>query len=302
MSADFIIGPEVARAIEQGAPVVALETAVVSHGLPAPHNVEAARAMDAAVRAAGAVPAMTAVIDGHICVGLSDEQVVRFAAAGGVQKASRRDLGRLVAAGGDGGTTVAAAVFCAARAGIKVFATGGIGGVHRGAGATFDVSADLAEIARTPVAVVCSGAKSILDVPRTLEVLETHGVPVASYGIDHFAGFYARETELPVDARLDSPEQAARMIAAHLRLGGGGLVIANPAPGEVEIPIGKLNEWIAVALAEAESAGVAGKAVTPFLLDRLMHLSGGRTLIANLALLEANAGLAGEIAVALTRS
>lgn len=301
MSADFAVAPEVAQAIEAGAPVVALETAVLTHGLPAPHNIEAAHAMEAAVRSSGAVPATTAVIDGRLCVGLDEGQLARLA-CGNAAKASRRDLGRLAAAGGDGGTTVAAAVFCAAQAGIKVFATGGIGGVHRGAATTFDVSADLAEIARTPVAVVCSGAKSILDVPRTLEVLETHGVPVAGYGIDHFAGFYARETALPVDVRLDSPGQAARLVAAHLRLGGGGLVIANPLPADVEIPLGELNGWIAAALADAESANVAGKAVTPYLLDRLMDLSGGRTLTANLALLEANAGLAGQIALALSRS
>jgi pseudouridine-5'-phosphate glycosidase len=301
MKEDFVIAPEVAEAIEANAAVVALETAVVTHGLPAPHNLKAAHAMETAVREAGAVPATTGIIGGRIHVGLDEGQLARLADGGAAAKASRRDLANLMAAGGEGGTTVAAAVFCAAVAGIKIFATGGIGGVHRGAETTFDVSADLAEIAHQPVAVVCSGAKSILDIPRTLEVLETHGVPVAGYGIGHFAGFHTRETELALDVRLDSAEQGAHLIRTHLRLGGGGgLVIANPVPPTAEIRAGDLKTWIEIALAEAEAGGVTGKAVTPFLLDRLMHLSGGRTLTANLALLQSNARLAGDIAAALS--
>jgi pseudouridylate synthase len=297
------VRPEVTDALALGRAVVALETTVIAHGLPYPGNLEAARRMDAAVRAAGAIPATIGLIDGRVRVGLSAAEVERFAHAReslpGAAKVSRRDLGPVLAAGGLGATTVAGTMVCAARAGIRVFATGGIGGVHRGGADSLDLSADLMELARTPVAVVCAGAKSILDLPRTLEVLETNGVPVVGYGTDELPAFYARRSGLRLEARVDDPMEAARLLRAHWGLGlSSGIVIANPPPADAAFDPDQAEAWIDRALAEADEQGIAGKDVTPFVLDRLGALSGGKTGAANLALLEANARLAGEIAVA----
>lgn len=293
------IDPAVAAALDATRPVVALETSVLAHGLPAPHNRHAVERMIAAVRAEGAVPALIGLADGVIRIGLDAPLVARFAAGSGVAKVSERDLAPVLAGGGLGATTVAATLACARLAGIRVFATGGIGGVHRGASASFDISADLLALARTPVAVVCSGAKSILDLPRTLEVLETQGVPVLGYGTDSFPAFYARDSGLPLSARIDTPAEAAAVMARHRALGlPGGVVIANPPPAEAAIAPQALEDWTEQALAAARAEAVTGKAVTPFLLARLAALSGGATVAANLALLEANARLAGAIAVA----
>lgn len=301
------IRPEVAAALAEGRPVVALETTVLAHGLPPPHNLETARAMERAVRAAGAVPATLGLIGGRVRVGLDGAELARFADPDEpAAKVSHRDLGPVLAAGGLGATTVAATLACAARAGIRLLATGGIGGVHRsgpaGGADRLDVSADLTELARAPVAVVCAGAKAVLDLPRTLEVLETQGVPVLGYGCDDFPAFYARRSGLRLEARVDTPMAAAAALRAHWRLGlPGGLVIAVPPPAATALDVEELEPWIGQALAEAAAQGVAGQAVTPFLLARLAALSAGRTLAANLALLAHNARIGGEIAAALSR-
>ncbi len=292
------LSPAVTDALAAGRPVVALESTVIAHGLPAPENLEAARAMIGAVRAAGAEPAVTGVAGGTLVAGLSDDEIARFA-EGGAAKASRRDLAALLAAGADGATTVAATMAIAHLAGIPLIATGGIGGVHRGAGETMDVSADLRELARTPVAVVCSGAKAILDLPRTREALETEGVPVVGYGTDEMPAFTVRGSGLPVDHRVDTAAEAAAVIAAQRALDRTGLVLANPVPAVEAIPRADHDRWLDRALAEAADQGIAGKALTPFLLGRLDALSDGRTRRANRALLIANAALAGEVAAAL---
>ena len=299
----LLITPEVAGALDTGRAVVALETTVLAHGLPWPRNLETVQAMEAAVRATGAVPALIGITGGLIVVGMDRDATRRFAAAesegGDVEKASRRDIAALLASGRDGATTVAGTMLCAAMAGIRVFATGGIGGVHRGAEETFDVSADLLELARTPVAVVCAGAKSILDLPRTLEVLETGGVPVLGLATDEFPAFHARSSGLPVPARVETPVDAAAVARLHLAGGGSGLLLACPVPEAEAIDGAELETWIAEALAAAREQGITGKAVTPFLLERLGDLSGGRSLVANRALLVNNARVAGELAVAL---
>lgn len=292
------LSPAVADALAAGRPVVALESTVIAHGLPAPDNLEVVRAMLEAVRAAGAEPAVTGLAGGALVAGLSDDEIARFA-EGNAAKASRRDLAALLATGSDGATTVAATVAIAHLAGIPLIATGGIGGVHRGAADTMDVSADLHELARTPVAVVCSGAKAILDLPRTREVLETEGVPVIGYGTDEMPAFTVRGSGLPVDHRVDTAGQAAAVIAAQRALNRAGLLLANPVPEAEAIPRVEHDRWLDRALAEAAEQGVAGKALTPFLLDRLDALSGGRTRAANRTLLVANAALAGEVASAL---
>ncbi|MDX1431297.1 MAG: pseudouridine-5'-phosphate glycosidase [Gammaproteobacteria bacterium] len=294
-----VVHPRIREALESGAAVVALETSVVAHGLPWPHNLDTARAMAAAVAAAGAVPAFVGVRRGRAQVGLDEAELEHFARNGNIPKASRRDLPALVARGADGATTVAATMSLAAAAGIEVFATGGIGGVHRGATRTFDVSADIVELARTPVAVVCSGAKSILDIPATLELLETHGVPVIGYATDRFPAFYVRETAHALTARAGDAESAAHIICANRTLGAGGLVVANPIPGQAAIDAERVEEWIEHALDDARRAAVSGRDLTPFLLARVAAISEGRTLTANRALLECNAGVAGHIAVAL---
>lgn len=300
MSLPLFIAPDVAQALAAGAPVVALESTVIAHGLPAPRNLDLARSCEAAVRARGATPATVAVIDGQIVVGCTDNQIQRLAAGGDIAKVSRRDIAAVIARGDTGATTVAGTMMCAAAAGIAIMATGGIGGVHRGGETSLDVSADLYELARAPVAVVCSGAKSILDLPRTLEVLETNGVPVAGYGTSTFPAFFASSSGLALDIRVDGARAAADLVRAHRTLpGAGGLVIANPVPAAAAIPAATVDRWIDAALAAAHRDGVAGKAVTPYLLKALVDLSAGATLKANVALLVDNAAVAAEIAVAL---
>jgi pseudouridylate synthase len=295
--------PEVAAARAEGVPVVALESTIITHGMPWPQNVETARQVEAAVRSAGAVPATIAVMGGRIHVGLTASELDRLGQAQGVMKLSRADLAVCLATGRTGATTVAATMICAHLAGISVFATGGIGGVHRGAEASFDISADLMELAQTPVTVVAAGAKAILDLPKTLEVLETHGVPVIAYGQDDFPAFWSRSSGLRAPLRLD---KAAEVAASHLmrrRLGlAGGQLVANPIPVEAEISRADITPFIEVALAEANATGISAKAVTPFLLQRLFELTGGRSLTANIALVLNNARLAAEIAVQIAKA
>lgn len=289
--------PDVAAALRDGRPVVALESTIITHGMPFPQNVEAARAVEAEVRAHGAVPATIAVMDGQIHIGLTDAALDALGQAQHVMKLSRADLAACLAMGRMGATTVAATMICAALAGISVFATGGIGGVHRGAETTFDISADLPELAASAVTVVAAGAKAILDLPKTLEVLETQGVPVIAYGQDDFPAFWSRSSGLKAPLRMDS---AAQIAAAHLmrgRLGlPGGQLVANPIPEADEIARAEITPVIEAALAEAEAAGIAAKEVTPFLLDRIFALTEGRSLQSNIALVLNNARLAAAIA------
>jgi pseudouridine-5'-phosphate glycosidase len=297
------IAPEIVAALASRAPIVALETTIVTHGMPYPQNVSTALSVEAIVREAGAVPATIAVIDGSIRIGLGAEELEWLATARDILKLSRADLPYALATGRHGATTVAATMICAHLAGIGVFATGGIGGVHRGAETTMDVSADLEELARTPVAVVCAGAKALLDLPKTLEVLETRGVPVVCYRCDEFPAFWSRSSGLRAPLRLDEPEAIARLIRAQRELGlAGGTVIANPIPVDDEIPAPEMNEHIERAVAEARRDGIGGKALTPFLLDRLMSNTAGRSLDANIALVKNNAQLAARIARALAEA
>lgn len=294
------VSPEVAAALAAGRPVVALESTLITHGLPWPANFETANAMETAVRAGGAVPATIAILHGKITVGLTREEIERLAQrpTGTVRKCSRRDLPIAVARGEDAATTVAGTMIVAHLAGLRVFATGGIGGVHRGA--PFDVSADLLELGRTPVAVVCSGAKSILDLPLTLEVLETQGVPIIGLGTDTLPAFYSRSSGLPIDVRIETPREAAAIIVAAHALGAQhGLLIAVPVPAADEFPSDQAEAAITQAIAEAEARGIHGKAVTPFLLGRVAELTGGGSRRANTALLINNARTAALIAVAL---
>jgi pseudouridine-5'-phosphate glycosidase len=292
--------PEVAEALASGAPLVALESTIITHGMPWPRNLETARAVEEAVREAGAVPATMAVMGGRIRAGLEPEALEDLARAEGVAKLSRADLAACLAAGRTGATTVAATMIAARLAGIEVFATGGIGGVHRGAETSFDISADLQELAQTTVTVVAAGAKAILDLPKTLEVLETNGVPVIAVGQDGFPAFWSRESGLAAPLRLDDAGQIAAAHRMRRRLGlPGGQLVANPVPAEAEIPAAELRPLIAQAQKEAEAAGVSGKAVTPYLLQRLYELTGGRTLETNVALVLNNARLAARIARAL---
>ncbi len=297
------IRPEVAAALAEGRPVVALESTLIAHGLPYPRNLETARAAGARVRDSDAVPATITIAGGRLRVGIEPDELERFARADGIAKVSRRDLGPVIAGGGDGATTVAATMIAAHLAGIRFMATGGIGGVHRGGEETLDISADLSELARTAVAVVSAGAKAILDLARTLEVLETQGVPVVGYGTSDFPAFYCRSSGLELEARVDTPEEAARLARAHWTLGpGGGLLIANPLPTETALDRAEVEALVTQADQEAATAGIAGKQLTPFLLGRLAELSGGRCLEANAALIEANAALAGRIAAAYCNS
>jgi pseudouridine-5'-phosphate glycosidase len=300
--APLTIAVEVADALRARRPVVALESTLITHGLPQPANVETALAMEAAVRESGAVPATIAILGGKITVGLTHAEIERLASrpAGSVRKCSRRDLPIAVARGEDGTTTVAGTMIVAHMAGIRVFATGGIGGVHRGA--PFDVSADLLELGRTPVAVVCSGAKSILDLPLTREVLETHGVPVIGLGTETMPAFYARSSGLLVDVSVKTPGEAARIIAAAGRLGAQhGLLVTVPVPEAEALPEEIMEAAICQATAEASAQGVHGREVTPFLLARVAELTGGASRRANVALLINNARVAAEIAVALCK-
>jgi pseudouridine-5'-phosphate glycosidase len=297
----LIISDEVQAALAAKRPVVALESTLIAHGLPWPVNVETARESEAAVRQAGATPATIAVLGGVPTVGLSDSQIEELAQASGVNKASRRDLAATVALKQTAATTVSATMALAHAAGIRVFATGGIGGAHPGA-EPFDISADLTELARTPVLVVCAGAKSILHLPRTLEILETLGVPVVGYRTDTFPMFYVADHRwlgLPVSARVDSPRNAAELFAAHVRMGGGGVVLAQPCPADVAVPNEKYHDWKQEAEKEARTCGITGPELTPFLLERIAEWSGGRTLAANRALIVANAHLAAEVAAVL---
>lgn len=289
--------PEVAKARAAGLPIVALESTIITHGMPFPQNVETARLVEAEVRANGAVPATIAIMDHHIHIGLTTEELDQLGQAKGVAKLSRADLAACLATGGTGATTVAATMICADLAGISVFATGGIGGVHRGAETSFDISADLRELAETPVTVVAAGAKAILDLPKTLEVLETLGVPVIAYGQDDFPAFWSRSSGLKAPLRMDN---AAAIAKAHLMRGTlglpGGQLVANPIPPAAEIPRDRILPHIEAALIEAEAKGIAAKSVTPFLLQRIFELTEGRSLASNIALVLNNARLAAQIA------
>jgi pseudouridylate synthase len=280
---------------DAGRPIVALESTVISHGLPYPHNLDLARAMEDEVRAAGATPATVGVVGGVPTVGMTAEQIERFACAEGILKLSRRDIGYAVAQRCDGATTVAATMALAALAGVAVFATGGIGGVHRGARESWDVSGDLTELARTPVLVVCAGAKAILDLPATLEYLETAGVPVLGLGADEFPAFYSPSSGLPA-ARVESPAAAAAAWQAHRALGGGGMLLAVPPPAEVALPRATVEAAIERALARASVAGVRGQAVTPFLLAAVAEETHGESMRTNIALLRQNARVAALVA------
>jgi pseudouridine-5'-phosphate glycosidase len=294
------IKPEVADALQAKRPVVALESTLITHGLPYPDNLATARAIEAAVRDTnvGAIPATIAILRGQITVGLDDAQLEYLATAKDVRKCSRRDLGIAVAGQLDGATTVAGTMIVAALAGISVFATGGIGGVHRGH--PFDVSADLEELGRTLVTVVCAGAKSLLDLPLTLEQLETRGVPVIGYGTDELPAFYSRTSGLPVDARADTPEQVAAIVRARRALGlGGGELVAVPVPAADELPHAEAEAAIAEATRLADESGISGAAITPFILAKIAELTDGRSKRANVALLLNNARVAARIAQAL---
>ena len=295
------IHPEVAEALAQGNPVVALESTIISHGMPYPQNVRTALAVEEVVRQNGAVPATIAVLGGRLKAGLTREEIEYLGQQGQkVTKTSRRDLAVLLAKGMDGATTVATTMMIACMAGIRVFATGGIGGVHRGAGTTMDISADLQELARTNVTVVCAGAKAILDLKLTLEYLETHGVPVLGYGTEELPAFYTRTSGLKVDYRVDSPEEIARIMAVRSDLGlSGGILVTNPIPEEWSMDPALINGTMDRAVAEAEAQGITGKDVTPFLLARVKELTGGDSLEANIALVKNNARLAARIAGAL---
>ena len=297
------VAPEIAAALAERRAVVALESTIITHGMPYPENVVTARLVEADVRAAGAVPATIVVSGGRIRVGLPDAEFERLGRARDVMKLSRADLAFALTLGREGSTTVAATMICAAAAGIRVFATGGIGGVHQGYEKTLDVSADLDELSRTPVAVVCAGAKALLDLPRTLELLETRGVPVVGYGTDRFPAFWSRDSGLPAPLRLDSPEAVASLVAMQARLGlGAGVLIANPVPEADEIPAAEMRDFIDAAVAAATRQGVTGKGVTPFILSKMLELTGGRSLVTNVALIRNNARLAGRIAVAIANS
>jgi pseudouridine-5'-phosphate glycosidase len=296
------LSPEVARALADGSPVVALESTLVTHGLAWPANLDAARRAEAAVRAAGATPATIALHDGAIVVGLDDGQLTALAGAEGPAKVSRQNLSAQLGRTGWAGTTVSATMIAARLAGIRLFATGGIGGVHRGGHETLDISSDLDELARTPVAVVCAGPKSILDVGRTLEVLESRGVPVVGYGTDELPGFFSRDSGHRVPVRVDGALEAARLIARHERLGlGSGILITVPLPEADAIPRAEIEDAIEQAVRETEAAGIHGPASTPAVLRRVSELTDGRSVRANLVLIERDATVAAEIAVELAR-
>ncbi|MBO6900881.1 MAG: pseudouridine-5'-phosphate glycosidase [Rhizobiaceae bacterium] len=301
MKPEFLaIHPDIQSALDQRRPVVALESTIITHGMPYPENVRTAIEVEETVRANGALPATVAVIDGKIAIGLSKSALERLATTKDVVKASGRDLAAVMSRGGSAGTTVSATMRIAALAGIKIFATGGVGGVHRGAQETFDVSADLVELGRTAVTVVCAGVKSILDIPLTLEYLETQRVPVIAAGSDDFPAFYTRSSGLKADHRLDTPEQIARAIAIHWQLGSGsGMLIANPIPEADALDPAIIDGMIADAVAEAAEQGIGRKELTPFLLARINELSGGSSLRANIALVKNNAALAARIAASL---
>ncbi len=300
MKLPLIYSEEVHAALDTGRPVVALESTIITHGMPYPENLKTAKNVEDVVRKNGAVPATIAIINQAVHIGLSAEQLEWLAKANNVLKLSRADLAFAVAQGRTGATTVAATMICAALAGISVFATGGIGGVHKGAEDTFDVSADLLELAQTPVTVVCAGAKAILDLNKTMEVLETHGVPVIGYRTDLLPAFWSRMSDIPIPMRCDTPAQISNAHKIRSALGlKGGQLIANPIPAEAELSREYMEPIIAQAVAEAEAQGVAAKALTPFLLGKILELTKGKSLIANIALVRSNAELASKIAIAL---
>lgn len=294
----IVLSPAVQKALDAKTPLVALETAVVTHGLPYPVNVQLAHALEQEVQEQGATPATIGVLRGAVYVGLSAEALESLAQESAVRKISARDFGIALARGESGGTTVAGTLVVARQVGIRVFATGGIGGVHRHA--PFDVSADLFELGRSPLVVVCAGAKAILDLPATREVLETHGVPVVGYQTDEFPAFYSRESGLPVDVRADSPEEVAKIAQTHWQMGNSSAVlVVVPPPVEAALPREQVERWIEQAVQEANQRGIHGAGVTPFLLARMAELSGGTSLQANLALLRQNARVGAQIAGAL---
>jgi pseudouridine-5'-phosphate glycosidase len=296
---EFVLSPEVKKAKARGRALVALETSVLAQGLPFPRNLEAARRCEQAIRDAGATPAAMAVIEGRLHAGLDDEQTRRLANGKHLLKLGSRDLPVAVAQQRTGGTTVSATCEMAARAGISVFATGGLGGVHRGVAEDLDISQDLPAIARWPVAVVCAGAKSVLDLPKTLELLETLAVPVIGVGTDELPGFYSRDTGLLLEHSVPNASSAAAILSARQRLHQGGLIFAVPPPEATALPRRDVERHLKAALLAARKKKIAGKAITPFLLGEMVKRSGGRTLEANLALLENNARFAGQLAVAL---
>ena len=289
---------EVRKAKSEGRAIVALESTIISHGMPYPENKETALALEAIVREEGAVPATIGIIDGEIVIGMSEEEIEAFSTRKGIRKVSKRDLPVTMARREWGATTVSATILCAAMAGIDIFATGGIGGVHRGAERSWDVSRDLYELGSEPTMVVCSGAKAILDLPKTIEVLETQGVSVLSYRSDTFASFYSRSSGLPVDAVFDDPAQAAAILKARRELGlTGGILVSNPCPAEMALPNDYVEKAIEEAVQEAEEQKITGKSLTPFLLSRIAELTGGESLETNMALVKNNARLAARIAV-----
>lgn len=300
------IKPEVQSALSQGRPVVALESTIVSHGMPYPTNLETAREVEAIIKREGATPATIAVIEGKICIGLEDaelEMLGRKDSSVSILKLSRRDLPYAVAMKKTGATTVAATMICAHLAGIRVFATGGLGGVHREAEKTFDISADLQELAKTPVVVVCAGAKSILDIGLTLEVLETLGVPVIGYKTDTFPAFYSSQSQYRLEYRLDREKDLASLIHAQRQLGlEGGVVVANPVPQKDEIPAAEVEDFVQEALRESTQRGIHGKEMTPFLLSYLVSKTQGKTLKTNIAIIKNNAQLGAQLAKALCQN
>lgn len=300
LPASFILSETVTQAQRHGLPLVALESAVITHGLPHPENVRLARDVEQEIREQGAVPATIALLDGRVKVGLSSEEIERLAVEQNTRKISLRDFSIAIARAESGGTTVAATLRSAYTAGLQVFATGGIGGVHRGS--TFDISADLLEMSRTPMVLVCAGAKAILDLPATLEVLETQGVPVIGYQTDEFPAFFSRSSGLPVNVAVSSAAEVAAIARAHWQMGlKSTLLVAAPAPAEAALANESIEEAIRQAQEEADQAGIHGAKVTPFLLSRVNQLSGGASLRANLALLRNNARIAAQIAVELAR-
>ncbi len=298
----FDFKEEVRKALKDGRPVVALESTLISHGFPYPENLKVAGEMEEIIRGCGVMPATIAIIKGKMKVGLTRSEMEFMATSEDILKASKRDLAVIIAKGLNGATTVAATMIVAERAGIKVFATGGIGGVHRGAEKTFDISADLQELARTPVAVVCSGAKSILDLPLTKEYLETMGVPVIGFGSKELPAFYCRESGMKVDYVVNNEVEAAKIIRAMQDLGlGGGIIIANPIPEEYALSMEYMNEMIEEAIESAEKEGIKGKKLTPYLLNKIKELTGGKSLKANIELVKNNARVAAKIACELIK-
>lgn len=301
MYKDFLdIKPEVAKAMEEGIPVIALESTIISHGMPYPKNVETALAVEEVIRKGGAMPATIGIINGRIKIGLTKEEVEYMATAKNVYKVSRRDFPLVISQKADGATTVAGTMIAANMAGIRMFVTGGIGGVHRGAGESFDISADLEELKMTDVTVICAGVKSILDIGGTLEYLETAGVPVITYGSDSFPAFFSRYSPFAAECRLDDPKAIADLMNAKEDLGlKGGVLVANPLPEDQEIPFEEIDVVIQQALKECEEQGITGKRITPFLLGRVKDLTEGKSLEANINLVLNNAALGAAIAVNL---